>query len=90
MMDGFYLNFSWLILFLMKERIPEKAENYSNTLTNKEIECAYWLKKGLTAKEIAREMEISYRTVDKYVHLLKNKLHCRNKSHLISKLIHFY
>lgn len=55
-------------------------------LTNRERECAQYLKEGLTCKEISRCMSISYRTVEKHVEKLKEKLSCANKSRLIVQL----
>ena len=42
------------------------------------------LSKGKTAKEIAREMNISYRTVEVYIAQLKEKLECDSNKDLIS------
>ncbi|KTD63471.1 shikimate kinase [Legionella shakespearei] len=42
------------------------------------------LSKGKTAKEIAREMNISYRTVEVYIAQLKEKLECDSSKDLIS------
>lgn len=42
------------------------------------------LSKGKTAKEIAREMNISYRTVEVYIAQLKEKLGCDSSKDLIS------
>ncbi|WP_133130566.1 shikimate kinase [Legionella yabuuchiae] len=46
--------------------------------------CLKYLSKGLSAKEIAREMDISYRTVEVYIAQLKEKLECDSSKDLIS------
>jgi shikimate kinase len=46
--------------------------------------CLKHLSKGNTAKEIAREMDISYRTVEVYIAQLKEKLECDSSKELIS------
>ncbi|WP_419421496.1 helix-turn-helix transcriptional regulator (plasmid) [Legionella sp. D16C41] len=43
-----------------------------------------YLSRGKTAKEIAREMGISYRTVEVYIAQLKEKLECDSSKELIS------
>jgi DNA-binding CsgD family transcriptional regulator len=55
-------------------------------LSKKQIECSHWLLTGASAKEIGLHMKISYRTVEDYIDILKQKLLVRNKSELILKL----
>ncbi len=57
------------------------------TVSKREIECAYCLVDGLSAKESAKKMNISHRTVEKYIENLKTKLKCRNQKELISIVI---
>ncbi|MCK4609075.1 MAG: helix-turn-helix transcriptional regulator [Gammaproteobacteria bacterium] len=54
-----------------------------NIFTPKEYVCAQYLKQGLTAKEIALLMSVSYRTVEKHTDNLKTKLHCGSKMLLL-------
>ena len=56
-------------------------------LTVKEIECAKLLAKGKTAKEIAIQVGLSYRTIEDRINTLKYKLKAQNKSDLIAKLL---
>lgn len=46
--------------------------------------CLKHLSKGRSAKEMAREMDISYRTVEVYIAQLKEKLECDSSKELIS------
>ncbi len=46
--------------------------------------CLKHLAKGLSAKEMAREMGISYRTVEVYIAQLKEKLECDSSKDLIT------
>ena len=46
--------------------------------------CLKHLSQGKSAKEIAREMDISYRTVEVYIAQLKEKLECDSSKDLIS------
>lgn len=56
----------------------------NSTLTSRENEVLFFILRGKTAKEIARILKISSRTVEQYVELIKNKFKCRNKSELIA------
>lgn len=52
-------------------------------LTKREMDCLRHIKSSLSAKEIARVMDISYRTVESYLENIKNKLQCHKKSEII-------
>ncbi len=61
--------------------------NEKASLTKRETEIAYLLAHGQsTAKEIAKTINISTRTVECYIEHLKNKLKCYNKVELIRRL----
>lgn len=55
-------------------------------LSGQQKACAKLLLKGLTSKQIAKRLNLSYRTVEAYVNHLKNKLNCQNKTELVLKL----
>lgn len=59
-------------------------------LTNREQDCVTHLLLGKTAKEIAREININYRTVQTYLNNAKDKIGARNNvelAHLLTKQI---
>ncbi len=56
-------------------------------LSLREELCAYYLLKGLSAKEIGKTLGLSYRTVQFYTMRLKKKLNCSKISTLILKLL---
>lgn len=61
--------------------------DYKGTyFTPREVECAYILMQGFTAREIAKMMMISHRTVEDYINRLKYKLNACTQVDLISKL----
>ena len=64
----------------------ENRNEISIKLSNRERQCAYLLMKGMTAKEIAIYLQLSSRTIEIYLHNLKSRLHCKNKTELIIKL----
>lgn len=50
----------------------------------KEVMCA--VANGLSAKQIAAKMNLSRRTIEFYIDILKHKFACRTKSELIARL----
>ena len=54
-------------------------------ITKKQADCLLYLAKGMSAKQIADKMEVSVRTTEYHINLLKEKLKFRNKSTLIKK-----
>lgn len=60
---------------------------YNNVyLSKQQLICAKLLLKGMTAKEIANYLNLSPRTIESYIDVIKNKLGCHNKTELILKL----
>ncbi len=56
------------------------------TLTQKQINCLSHLIEGKTAKEVAKLLGLSYRTVEGHINKLKLRFSCQSKSELINKL----
>jgi DNA-binding CsgD family transcriptional regulator len=56
-------------------------------LTTHEIQCMELIIEGKTAKEIARILGLSYRTVEDRTHSLKEKFNAKNKTELVVKLL---
>lgn len=52
-------------------------------LTLRESECLFFLLRKCTAKEIASILNLSYRTIEHYIEILKIKFKCETKSELI-------
>ena len=71
------------------EKNTRKNIDKKQVLSEKELELIPLLIAGYTAKEIAVQLHKSYRTIEGYVDSIKNKLHVRNKTELIAKLIQF-
>lgn len=55
-------------------------------LTNREMECARYLSKGMPAKLIAKILGISYRTIESHITNIKRKTNSFNKCDLMLKL----
>ena len=58
------------------------CDNGKTSLTKREWECLKHIAHGRTAKEIARILLISYRTVESYIDNVKQKVGCNSKSEL--------
>lgn len=56
-------------------------------LTKREIQCAVYFLHGLSAKESARHLGITDRTVESYLKAIRKKLHCGNKAEFIKVLL---
>jgi DNA-binding NarL/FixJ family response regulator len=56
-------------------------------LTKRETEVLKYIVLGYTAKKIGQQLNISYRTVEAYIELLKLKLNCYSKGQLASVVI---
>lgn len=56
-------------------------------LTNKQLGCIIHLIEGKTAKEIAKILGVSYRTIEGHITKLKTRFNCHTKTELISKLL---
>ncbi len=59
-------------------------------LSQRQLDCINLLLTGATSKEIALQLNLSYRTVEDYINAVKQKFHARNKSELILKLSAYF
>lgn len=62
-------------------------EDSTIRLTNREVQCAELLIKGLSIKSIASKLDLSHRTIEKHVEHLKNKFACSSKEKLLRNII---
>jgi DNA-binding CsgD family transcriptional regulator len=58
-------------------------------LSKQQLSCAKLILSGMTLRKIAEQLNLSPRTVEKYIEIIKTKLHCRNKTELIIRLTTF-
>lgn len=56
-------------------------------LTEREKEVWWFLAQGMTAKEVALKLDLSYKTIEAHVYNVKTKFRCTNKISVIRKLI---
>ncbi len=64
-------------------KIPINFQNRSSYITMQEYHCLQKLKLGYSAKEIARFLNISPRTVEEYFLRIKSRTGCSKKQHLL-------
>jgi DNA-binding CsgD family transcriptional regulator len=69
--------------------IPDNdfVNNNSTALTPQQLQCAIYLVKGFTIKEIGKILKLSPRTVGHYIENIKEKYQCSQKYELISCLL---
>lgn len=60
------------------------ALNNKSMLTRRELEILEYVTRGLSAKEVARHINISPRTVDRHVECARLKLRARNRTHMVA------
>lgn len=58
-------------------------------LTQREKGCAYYLLRGMSAKQIGQSLSISPKTVETHISKLKVKLGCYTRSQLIEKIMDY-
>lgn len=57
------------------------------TLSEREREVLQCIAQGMSSKQCAQQLGIAPRTVERHVENLRNKLHARNKPHLVAKAL---
>lgn len=63
-----------------------KDFNSDSLLTNREALCVFYLMRSKNAREIAKYLHISVRTVEAYINTLKEKLGCASKGEIIDRM----
>ncbi len=56
-------------------------------LTERQMDCLYYLVKGMTIKQISEKMQLSARTVEHYLEAVKSKLECKTRFDLVDKAL---
>lgn len=56
-------------------------------LTAREREILQFVAAGLSAKQVAQEIGIAPRTVERHIENLRHKMRARNKTHMIAKAV---
>lgn len=68
-------------------KLQEPPINNSFGLSERQIDCLYYLVRGKSIKEIGKILGLSPRTVEHYLEAVKFKLKCETKSNLIEKAL---
>lgn len=61
--------------------------NLHKQLTDREMDCIFYLLRGNTMKKIAKHLNISPRTVETHLEQIKYKLNCANKSEIVEQCL---
>ncbi len=73
------------IIGVMGMSIPHIATLTDEKLSSQQSTCLSFLCRGMTAREIALQMQLSIRTVEHYIAAIKQKLNVKNTKELIAK-----
>jgi len=65
------------------DKFPFLSSIYGYKFTKRELDCLPLLLKGLSSKQIAEQLKISFRTVEMYIDNLKQKTNTQNKNELL-------
>ncbi|MBN9413114.1 MAG: helix-turn-helix transcriptional regulator [Candidatus Paracaedimonas acanthamoebae] len=66
-----------------KNAVVNVSHNKKITLSKRQTQCLQLLMRGKTSKEIGKDLSISYRTVEYYFDILREKFHCQNRREII-------
>lgn len=65
------------------QKYPVCYNGINSYISHRQLECLYFLSQGLSAKEIALKLFISFRTVEKHLQLLKEEYSLNTKADLL-------
>lgn len=65
--------------------LHETINNNLAPLSKREKECAHYLIKGMSTKEMAMVLKVSPRTIESHIDHIKTKLNCNTRLQIISK-----
>jgi len=82
----FIANAQATVLKTAATKITRLAKKQHPLLSKRELQCALYCKEGKTAKETAKLLNLSRRTVEYYLEKVKIKLDCNSKYQLITRL----
>lgn len=61
----------------------KKIHENQKPMTKRETQCLLYLVQGMTAKQMAKKLHLSYRTIEEHIANIKSKLGCKTKAELI-------
>lgn len=73
-------------LRINEQQSGECFPHLEKTISPRQLECAQLIAKGLSSKEVARALNLSPRTVDEYINILKQKFNAKNRPQLLYSL----
>lgn len=89
------IDYSQFIYFSIKENTPTYKNSFilsSRTmnpyrLSDRQLECLFFLLRGQSAKTIAKILSLSPRTIESYLNEIKNKMSCSTQADIIEKAL---
>ena len=80
-MTAFVIYELWKVSLVMLQR---KSLNSDPVLTARELEILEFVAQGLSTKEVAQQIDIAPRTVDRHIENIRLKLRAKNRTHMIA------
>lgn len=71
--------------YTINQRLKEDYPNI--TFTDREMETLFYTLVGYTSKEVGKQLDLSHRTIESYLDVIKEKLGCNSKSEIRTALI---
>lgn len=71
----------------MMNSVVSNENNQITKLSERQLDCLFYLIKGMTFKQIGNELNLSPRTVEHYIEKIKIRLDCFSRSDLIAKAL---
>lgn len=60
---------------------------YKEKLTRRQVDCLYHITKGFRSKEIASKLNVSPRTIEHHIEVIKKKLRCYTRADLVAQAL---
>lgn len=74
------------LITTIPDKPPIRALNKNVVFSKREVECIKYLHQGYSTKQIARELNLSPRTVEEYITNIKIKLGCKSRLEIVANV----
>jgi len=90
-LEGRAAQITLILRYVQEEVLRIATKNnvniYKNPLSARQKEVLLWVGEGMTSKEIAEKMSISFRTVESYIVEIQNKMDVSNRQQAVTRAV---